>query len=77
MKSGAYTFFVVMLVGTGLFLVAAGLTDPTGAFTLMVNTQVNDLMTGLLALTGAVIMSREKYYAPIRTTPSFPQIQTQ
>jgi hypothetical protein len=77
MKSGAYTFFVVMLAGTGLFLVAAGLTDPTGTFTLPVNTQVNDLITGLLALIGAVIMGREKYDTPIRITPSFPQIQTQ
>ena len=67
MKSGAYTFFVVVLAGAGLYLVAAGLTGPTGTFTLPVNTQVNDLMTGLLALTGAVIMSREKYDTPIQS----------
>jgi hypothetical protein len=67
MKSGAYTFFVVVLAGAGLYLVAAGLTGPTGTFTLPVNTQVNDLMTGLLALTGTVIMSREKYDTPIQT----------
>jgi hypothetical protein len=77
MKSGVYSFYVVVLAGTGLYLVAAGLTDPTGTFTLPVNTQVNDLMAGLLALTGAVIMSREKYDTPLRTTPLFPQIQTQ
>ena len=77
MKSGAYTFFVVVLAVTGLFLVAEGLTDPRGTFTLLVNIQVNDLMTGLLALTGAGIMSHEKYDTVIRTTPSFPQIQTQ
>ncbi|HWS21666.1 MAG TPA: hypothetical protein VN227_03405, partial [Methanoregula sp.] len=69
MKSGAYTFFVVVLAGAGLYLVAAGFTDLTGTFTLPFNTQVNDLMTGLLALTGAGIMSREKYDTPIRTTP--------
>jgi hypothetical protein len=77
MKSGVYTFFVVVLAGTGLYLVAAGLTDPTGTFTLPVNTQVNNLMAGLLALTGAGIMSHEKYDTPIRTTPLFPQIQSQ
>ena len=69
MKSGAYTFVVVVLGATGLYLVAAGLTSPTGTFIIPVNTQVNDLMTGSLALIGAVIMSREKYDTPNRTTP--------
>ena len=64
MKSGAYTFVVVVLGGTGLYLIAAGLTGPTGTFIIPQDTQINDLMTGMLALIGAVIMSREKYDTP-------------
>ena len=74
MKSGAYTFFVVVLAGAGLYLVAVGLTGPTGTFTLLVNTQVNDLMTGLLALTGSAIMCREKYDTPIQSKSVVPEI---
>ena len=69
MKSGAYTFFVVVLAGTGLYLVAAGLTSPANTFTQPFSTQVNDLMTGFLALTGAVIMNREKYDTPVQIMP--------
>jgi len=64
MKTGAYTFVVVVLAGTGLSLVAAGLTDPTGTFIIPQDTQINNLMTGTLALIGAVMMSREKYDTP-------------
>lgn len=76
LKSGAYTCVVAVIGGTGLFLVAMGLAGPLSTFLVPVDTQVNDLLTGLLALTGAVIMSREKYDTPIQTSPLFPQIQT-
>jgi hypothetical protein len=69
MKSGAYTFIVVVIAGTGLYLVAAGLMSPAGTFMIPFNTQVNNLMTGFLALTGAVIMRREKYDAPDQIMP--------
>ena len=64
MKTGAYTFIVLVLGGAGLYLVAAGLMSPTGTSSIPLNNQVNDLMTGILALTGAVIMRREKYDTP-------------
>jgi hypothetical protein len=64
MKNGAYTFVVLVLGGAGLYLVAAGLMSPTDTFRIPLNNQVNDLMTGFLALTGAVIMRREKYDTP-------------
>ena len=63
-KNVAYKFVVALMGGTGLYLVVVGLISPTGTFNITVNNQVNDLMTGLLALTGAVIMSREKYDTP-------------
>ena len=69
MKSGAYTFFVVVLGITGMYLVAAGLTSPAGTFSIPLNNQVNDLMTGFLALTGAVIMNQEKYDTPVKIMP--------
>jgi membrane-bound metal-dependent hydrolase YbcI (DUF457 family) len=64
MKSGAYTVVVVVLAATGLYLIAAGLTDLTGTFIIPQDTEINNLMTGMLALIGAVIMSREKYDTP-------------
>ena len=64
MKSGAYMVVVVVLAATGLYLIAAGLTDPTGTFIIPQDTEINNLMTGMLALIGAVIMSREKYDTP-------------
>jgi len=76
MKSGAYTCIVAVIGGTGLYLVVRGLAGPLSTFLVPVDTQVNDLLTGVLALTGAVIMSREKYDTPIQTSPLFPQIQT-
>jgi membrane-bound metal-dependent hydrolase YbcI (DUF457 family) len=64
MKSGAYTVVVVVLAATGLYLIAAGLTDLTGTFIIPQDTEINNLMTGMLALIGAVILSREKYDTP-------------
>jgi hypothetical protein len=66
MKNGAYTLVVMVLGGTGLYLVAAGLTGPTGIFIIPFNTQANDLMTGFLALIGSAFMSQEKYDIPDR-----------
>jgi len=61
MKSGAYTFFVIVFGGLGFCLVAAGLTSPAGTLITPFYNQVTTVMTGLLALSGAVIMSVEKY----------------
>jgi hypothetical protein len=63
-KNVVYTLVVAVIGGTGLYLVIVGLKSPTGTFIIPFNNQVNDLMTGLLALTGAAIMSREKYDIP-------------
>ena len=63
MKNGAYSFFVVVLGAMGLYLITAGLTGPTGTF-IPQDTQISNLMTGTLALIGAVMMSREKYDTP-------------
>jgi hypothetical protein len=76
MKSGAYTCVVAVIGGTGLYLVVMGLPSLLSTFVVPVTTQANDLLTGLLALTGAVIMSREKYDTPIQITSLFPQIRT-
>jgi len=60
-KTGAYTFIVVAFGGIGLYLVAAGLTSPTGMFVIPFNNQINNLMIGILAFSGAIVMSWEKY----------------
>lgn len=63
-KNVVYTLVIAVIGGTGLYLVIVGLKSPAGTFIIPFNNQVNDLMTGLLALTGAAIMSREKYDIP-------------
>ena len=68
-KNGAYIFVVAVIGGTGLYLVVMGLTSPAGTFIVPFDNQENDLMTGLLSLTGAVIMSREKYDTPSQSMP--------
>jgi hypothetical protein len=75
-KSNTYTCVVAVIGGTGLYLVVMGLTSPLSTFIVPVDNQVNDLMTGILALTGGVIMSREKYDTPIQTTSIVPEILT-
>ena len=69
MRSGAYSFVVMVFGATGLYLVAAGLMSPTGTFIIPFNIQINNLMTGFLALTGAIIMIREKYDTPNQINP--------
>jgi hypothetical protein len=69
MKTGTYTIMVVVFGGIGLYLVAAGLTSPAGTEITPFYDQVTNVMTGLLALTGVVIMSREKYDTPSQTMP--------
>lgn len=75
-KNGAYLFVVSVIGGTGLYLVAMGLTSPTITFVVSFNNQVNDVIPGLLALTGAVIMSREKYDTSTKQYSEIPEIQT-
>ena len=66
MKTLAYTIVIVVFGGIGLYLVAAGLTSPAGTVITPFYDQVTNVMAGLLALSGAVIMSQEKYDTPHR-----------
>jgi len=66
---GAYTFFVVVFGGTGLFLVAAGLTSPGSMFLSPFYNQMTNVMAGLLALSGSVIMGLERYDTPHQIIP--------
>jgi len=68
-KNGAYIFVVAVMGGTGLYLVTMGLTNPAGMFFTSFYNQMTNVMAGLLALGGAVIMSREKYDTPHRRLP--------
>lgn len=68
-KNIAYLFVVAVIGGTGLYLVAAGLTTPPVMFFTPFYNQMTNVMAGLLALGGAVIMSREKYDTPHRILP--------
>ena len=63
-KTGAYTFMVMVFGAMGFYLVAAGLTSPAGTLITPLYNQMTNVMAGLLALSGAVIMSREKYDTP-------------
>jgi hypothetical protein len=69
MKTGAYTFIVVAFWGIGLYLVAAGLMSPAGTFITPLINQMTNVMAGLLALSGAIVMSWEKYDTPYRIMP--------
>jgi len=69
METGAYTFVVVAFGAIGLYLVAAGLISPPSTFITSLYNQVTNLMAGLLALSGAVIMSVEKYDTPNLIVP--------
>jgi hypothetical protein len=64
MKSGAYTFMVVVFGVMGLYLVVAGCTSLAGTLITPSYNQVTTIMAGALALSGAVIMSVEKYDIP-------------
>jgi membrane-bound metal-dependent hydrolase YbcI (DUF457 family) len=68
-KTGAYTFIVVAFGGIGLYLVAAGLTNPAGTLITPSYNQMTNVMAGLLALSGAVIMRWEKYDTSHRMMP--------
>jgi hypothetical protein len=68
-KTGAYLFIVVAFGGIGLYLVAAGLMSPAGTFITPFYNQMTNVMAGLLALSGAVIMSWEQYDTPCHTIP--------
>jgi len=63
-KAGAYTLVAVVLMMTGLFLVFAGLTRTTGTFMTPSYYQVPTVFAGLLAVCGAVAMSRETFDTP-------------
>jgi hypothetical protein len=49
---------------TGLYLVFAGLTSTTGTFMTPSYYQVSTVCAGLLAVCGAVVMSRETFDTP-------------
>ena len=69
MKNGVYMFIVAVFAGMGLFLVAMGLTSPAGTVITPFSNQSTNIMAGLLALCGAVIMGGEKYDTPQRIAP--------
>ena len=68
-KTGAYTIIVVAFSGMGLYLIAAGFTSLEGTVITPFYNQVTNVMAGLLALSGAVIMSVEKYDTPNLIVP--------
>ena len=63
-KTGAYTLVVAGLLITGLFLVVTGLTSTTDTFMTPAYYQVPTVGAGLLAVCGAVVMSRETFDTP-------------
>jgi len=66
LQAGAYTLVAVVLMMTGLYLVFAGLTSSTATFMTPLYHQVPTVVAGLLAVCGAVVMSRETYDTPRR-----------
>jgi len=69
MKDGLYWFIVAVFAGMGLFLVAAGLASLPGTVIIPFYNPVTNIMAGLLALCGAVIMRVEKYDIPYCIDP--------
>ena len=63
LQAGAYTLIAVVLMSTGLYLVFAGLTSSTATITPLYH-QVSTVVAGLLAVCGAVVMSRETFDTP-------------
>jgi hypothetical protein len=66
LQAGAYTLVAVVLMITGLYLVFAGLTSSTPTFMTPLYHQVPTVVAGLLAVCGAVVMSRETFDTPLR-----------
>jgi hypothetical protein len=60
-QAGAYTLVAVVLMITGLYLVFTGLTSTMATFMTPTYYQVPTVFTGLLAVCGAVVMSRETF----------------
>ena len=69
LRTNAYTLVVVVLLITGLYLIAAGLTSTMGTFITTSSYQVPTVMAGILALCGAVIMWGETFDTRWRTVP--------
>jgi hypothetical protein len=63
-KAGAYTLVAVVLMITGLYLVFTGLTSSMSTFITPLYLQVPTVIAGLLAVCGAVAMSRETFDTP-------------
>jgi hypothetical protein len=63
MKTGIYTIVLCVSIGMGLYLVAAGITSPTGTFITPHYNQVTTVIAGLLPLGGAGIIAWQKYNA--------------
>ncbi len=60
MQKGAYVFVVPVFGCTGLYVVAAGLLDPSGTSITPLYNPVTTVMAGLLLLIGAAILCRKK-----------------
>ena len=63
LQAGVYSLVVAGLLITGLYLLVTGLTSTTTTFLTPLYHQEQTIVTGVLALCGAVIMHRETYAA--------------
>jgi membrane-bound metal-dependent hydrolase YbcI (DUF457 family) len=68
-KAGAFTLVGVALMITGCFLVFTGLTSTTATFITPLYSQESTVVAGLLAVCGALVMSRETFDTPQRGVP--------
>ena len=64
LRTNVYTLVVVVLLVMGLYLVIAGLTGTTGTFITPSYSQVPEVMAGVLAVSGAVVMRWETFDTP-------------
>lgn len=68
-KTGANMLIVVVLLITGLYLVSAGLTSTTATFITPDYYQVPTVFSGVLAVCGAIVISRETFDTPQQLIP--------
>jgi hypothetical protein len=61
MKTIADAFVILIFTGSGLYLVASGLMSSSGTIIAPLYNPVTTIMAGLIPLSGALMMIREKY----------------
>jgi hypothetical protein len=64
LQAGAYVLVAVVLMMTGLYLVSAGLTSTAATFITPRYHPVPTVVAGLLAVCGAIVLSRETFDTP-------------